>query len=183
MNAKKRCSTAFAELMQGHSFDDISIDMILKEADVSRSTFYRHFRDKYDLLTWSYFENTKSFLWNSNHPTYEYILKDLCVFLKDNYAFYKKAYTIEGTNSFSESLYQTSIRMAVERYHKIHHTDEVPLKDRIMFEYGAKGTLWIIEQWIQKGAVEKPEDIAHYIYLSFSDEYRMFVDDALHDMN
>lgn len=42
--------SALVELMRERSFDDISIDRLLERADVGRTTFYAHFRDKHDLL-------------------------------------------------------------------------------------------------------------------------------------
>ena len=44
---------AFNKLVQKKSFDKITIDDICKEAAVGRSTFYRYFSDKYDILDYS----------------------------------------------------------------------------------------------------------------------------------
>ena len=35
----------FNRLIKEHDFHKISVEMIMKEADVSRSTFYRYFKD------------------------------------------------------------------------------------------------------------------------------------------
>jgi AcrR family transcriptional regulator len=41
---------AFYELMQKKRYDDITVQDILDQADVGRSTFYAHYQDKEDLL-------------------------------------------------------------------------------------------------------------------------------------
>lgn len=41
---------SFVDLLQKHNFKDISVRDILKEANVSRTTFYRYYEDKYLLL-------------------------------------------------------------------------------------------------------------------------------------
>lgn len=41
---------ALLTLLTQRTFDQISVQQIVKEADVNRSTFYAHYLDKYDLL-------------------------------------------------------------------------------------------------------------------------------------
>ena len=50
----RRLAEALAYLMETQAFDKISTSDILKQSGVSRSTFYRKYRDKYDLLTNNY---------------------------------------------------------------------------------------------------------------------------------
>lgn len=50
----KRALIALAvnELAQEYDYDAITVDMICKRAQISRSGFYRAFEDKYEILTW-----------------------------------------------------------------------------------------------------------------------------------
>ena len=50
MNARKIISAAFYELLQKYTIEDISVGQITQTAEVSKPTFYRYYRDKYDLL-------------------------------------------------------------------------------------------------------------------------------------
>lgn len=50
MNVKKIISTAFYDLLQKNTVEEISVGEIVRAAEVSKPTFYRYFRDKYDLL-------------------------------------------------------------------------------------------------------------------------------------
>lgn len=46
----RRCiEEAFLELLQEHSFDQITVRQLLSKALVSKGTFYAHYLDKYDL--------------------------------------------------------------------------------------------------------------------------------------
>ena len=53
----RKLAEALAKLMEKQPFDDITTSGILEEAKVSRSTFYRRYHDKYDLLTRNYQEH------------------------------------------------------------------------------------------------------------------------------
>lgn len=69
--AKKKSSRdllfdTFFELSQLKRLDDVTIADILEQSGVSRSTFYRHFTDKYDLMSQFYQEQIAS-LYQQNY--------------------------------------------------------------------------------------------------------------------
>src|SRR5882672_10097757 len=47
---RRSLSTALVELVKEKRFDDITVQNVIDRADVGRSTFYSHFRDKDDLF-------------------------------------------------------------------------------------------------------------------------------------
>jgi AcrR family transcriptional regulator len=49
-HTRERLGDALVELIQKKSFDTITVQDVLNRADVSRSTFYTHYRDKNDLF-------------------------------------------------------------------------------------------------------------------------------------
>ncbi len=51
---QKAIVEAFNTLISKYDFEKISVDMIIREADISRSTFYRYFRDKYEVMNVNY---------------------------------------------------------------------------------------------------------------------------------
>jgi len=55
-----RLHEALMSLIHDKSYDTIAVKDILERADVGRSTFYAHFRDKDDLLTSGIYESLQS---------------------------------------------------------------------------------------------------------------------------
>jgi AcrR family transcriptional regulator len=49
IRTRKLLQDAFIELMSDHSFESITVQDITDTAGVNHATFYRHYRDKYDL--------------------------------------------------------------------------------------------------------------------------------------
>ncbi|MBR1938599.1 MAG: TetR/AcrR family transcriptional regulator C-terminal domain-containing protein [Spirochaetales bacterium] len=45
---------SFRELAQNRTIDKITIKDIVDNCEYSSATFYRHFKDKYDLIAWAY---------------------------------------------------------------------------------------------------------------------------------
>ena len=51
---KVAIADAMKELLRATPIEKITTDSILAKANVSRRSFYRYFKDKYDLLQWIY---------------------------------------------------------------------------------------------------------------------------------
>lgn len=51
---KKHIVHSFNELLNETPFENITIEDIIKKSELSRSTFYRHFSDKYDVIHYDY---------------------------------------------------------------------------------------------------------------------------------
>lgn len=48
--SRRQIQTAFLTMLLRDGFDQIAVKAIAAEADISRKTFYLHYKDKYDLL-------------------------------------------------------------------------------------------------------------------------------------
>ena len=54
MDSKAALEAALKELMNQHPIDKITVEQIALQAQLSKQTFYRHFKDKYALLEYSF---------------------------------------------------------------------------------------------------------------------------------
>jgi AcrR family transcriptional regulator len=50
MNLEKVIEDTMVSLMKENTIEDITVNMVLEKADVSKASFYRHYIDKYDLV-------------------------------------------------------------------------------------------------------------------------------------
>lgn len=105
--------SAFNRLIDRHDFQKISVDMIMKEASVSRSTFYRYFKDKYDVMN----SNFKSLLDYYVAPERSGNYRDLCYHLfafgQEHLKIFRRALETTGFNSFSNFIYEYSYKTAL----------------------------------------------------------------------
>ena len=51
---KNSLALSFQELLRSEPLEKITVEQICRKADVHRSTFYRYFQDKYDLLRYAF---------------------------------------------------------------------------------------------------------------------------------
>ena len=96
---------AFNRLIVDHDFQKISVEMIMAEAAVSRSTFYRYFKDKYEVMN----ANFKNLLDYYVAPERSKNYRDLCYHLfeyaQDHLQVFRRALESTGFNSFSNFIY------------------------------------------------------------------------------
>jgi len=110
MNTKKMITDSMFCLLKIKSLDKITIDMILNECQVSRSTFYRYFNDKYELMNWCYKSYVDTLLirvYNGNE-SWKSTLSLIYQFLNDNHEYFEQASKVQGNNSFEDFLYSYS---------------------------------------------------------------------------
>jgi len=104
---------AFNHLIVQHDFQKISVEMIMKEASVSRSTFYRYFKDKYEVMN----TNFKYLLDYYVAPEQSNNYRDLCYHLfeyaQENLKMFRRAMESTGFNSFSNFIYEYSYQTAL----------------------------------------------------------------------
>ena len=72
---EKRIETSLLQLMKEQTFETISIRQLINLAEVNRSTFYRHYLDKYDLL-----EKIENRLLDDLQAYYQEALDSACLF-------------------------------------------------------------------------------------------------------
>ncbi len=93
---------AMKELMLEKPFEKITISDLCERSGVSRRSFYRYFKDKYELIEWIYDHDYLQYSQiRDDWHEWDYF-PDICRFLYKERAFYGKAFAITGQNSFRD---------------------------------------------------------------------------------
>ena len=83
---KEILAESFRELAENRPVDKITIQEIVDNCDYSPATFYRQFRDKYDLIAWDYVNRTTEIMDKIGINGYEWkdTLSDAMTFYLNN---------------------------------------------------------------------------------------------------
>ena len=99
---KRALAQALKELMMTQPLDKISVSNICEQCGLNRKSFYYHFRDKYELVSWIYYtEFMETALKKQYRDSWEF-MDEICSYFYENRIFYRKCFQQEGQNSFSE---------------------------------------------------------------------------------
>lgn len=162
-NCKKIFILALNDLCQEKDFQDITVKDILQQSGLSRSTFYRYFHDKYDLMCYYY----EYYLEENCQPVYETkdsigtkqykISLNSTTFFYENREIIGKFLCYDGQNAFREYTYQNGLRH-FRRLCRLAHKEIDPMLDfAIRYHCGAYRD--IIVYWLKKDCPILPQDL------------------------
>ncbi len=83
---KKLLTESFRELAEKKNINKITVNDITRNCGYSPATFYRHFKDKYDLIVWNYTQGVAEIMAQIDNSSYPW-----------------KQTLIDGANSFQEN--------------------------------------------------------------------------------
>ena len=104
MNKHDKTRYVFAQAIKGlikvHPLDKIAVTDIVTRSRMTRQTFYRYFKDKYDLVNW-YFEKLvlKSFRQMGDGCSLQEALQLKFAFIKSEHSFFKEAFKSNDYNN------------------------------------------------------------------------------------
>lgn len=168
----KLIKEAFFELMETVGFEKISVQALTKKAMVSRTTFYLHYRDKYDLLDQIEEEMLEGLKDMTVGTPIESVMTEglsgekpfallsrIYEYVEKNQAFFKLIMGENGDPSFFHKLYEAIKRTASLSidFGRL----KIPEHYAIAFIIGIHTS--IIAEWLKTGLKETPQEIASMI--------------------
>ncbi len=107
IDTKRQLASSLKKLMVEKPFEKISISDICDDCNLNRKSFYYHFKDKYDLVNWIFYDDFLSKIDPHSYTTGWSIIQDVCDHLYDNRDFYLPALEIRGQNSLHDYMLVT----------------------------------------------------------------------------
>lgn len=160
------------ELLAEKPLDKISTSEIIERSGLSRGTFYKHFRDKYELANWRILDFMEK-AWESGFSSESDIntaMRDFVLFLDNNKDTFKKILEYEGQNSFEE--YFTDYSIEVAREFAESSNREFTQQDAAIISYHVAGELEVLREWAQDDGHLSAEDAVEVINICRSESVR-----------
>ena len=155
---------AFNRLISKYSFEKISVNMIVQEAHVSRATFYRHFKDKYEVMNYNY----KRLLDHLSSPEQCHGFLELFSALfreaQNNWSFLRNATDTLGINSFGDYIYTYSYNLVDEMMRQNRKGYGLTEPEKLQCDVFCHGCSFMYQQWILGKYHLSPENAAQTLY-------------------
>ena len=147
---KNALAYSFKNLMEHKPFDKITIADITSGCGLNRQTFYYHFRDKYELLNWVYFnEVLREFSCELNLENWTEHMSNALSTIQKNIKFYRNALNTAYGGEFREYFFSTTQRLLLDAVHRLSGGHDVEESNCVFvadfFAYGISG---VVIQWI-----------------------------------
>ena len=160
-HTRERLGDALVELIQKKPFDTITVQDVLNRADVSRSTFYTHYRDKNDLFLSDvddFFEGMATVLSRRNDSSERIApVRELFAHVSDWRPFWAALVSSGRVHDVVE-LGQGHFALGIEqRLAELPRAREIPAKQRAAVASALAGALLsLLSWWVHHGLRESP---------------------------
>ena len=156
---KRAIFSALRDLVAERDFASVTASEVMERAGVSRSTFYRCFSDKYDIVNWSY-KRYKNIRLQDRDKYYSFVtgLRAQLDHLAENRDFYVAALRFRGQNSLHDSIVETNEEYMTECWHAAHGRGP-GLAERTAIGFSAAGCAHAIERWLLDGCKADPDEL------------------------
>lgn len=156
---KLRLAQAMNQCMKKASVENITIKEICFEANCSRQTFYRCFKDKYDLINW-YFDRILriSFDRMGQGRTIKDGLLKKFQYIQEESLFFRAAFSIDSQNNLRQHDFEMIYAFYLDLITK---KKNYPLnsKQRDILEIYCFASVYRTVKWVLNGAKESPEEL------------------------
>ena len=148
-SVKTALMSSIHRLMETRSIDQIRVEDILSLCGVSRTTFYRYFKDKYDLMNYCYRAEVNEIVSRYDIQDYLGTIQAIFRYVERNRDFLRTAVQYEGQNSFMEFFqeylekYYTSVVCALSGQ------QQLTCLQRIMISHHCAGWVYSEVKYLQ----------------------------------
>ncbi len=164
---KNYIADTMKELMIRKPLDKIRITEICSKAQIDRSTFYYHFRDKYDLVAWIFYDSafgTDILDVDASAASLRQVKKD--------WLFYKRAFEDQSQNPLWQYMQEyyagRYMEIAKERLHT-NALDEQTIFSIRMYSFGTIAMSW---EWIFRDNKTPAETEVRMMYTTMPENLR-----------
>lgn len=173
-STKLEFAKAMLELINHKPLDKLTVKDITEKTGMTRQTFYRNFKDKFDLVNW-YFEKLcmQSFKEMGISCTLKEGLTKKFTFIKSESKFFTEAFLYEDCNSLVEYDYQCIYAF----YLKIIQTKMQcmdPDLDFLLRMY-CRGSIQMTIEWVRKGMKQDIENIVDLLIESMPNRLQPYL--------
>ena len=154
--AKYKLAASMKECMKTTPVDRITVKDIVEGSGLTRQTFYRNFKDKYDLINW-YFDKLvlQSFEQIGMGNTVGESLTQKFEFILNEKAFFTEAFRSDDYNSVKEHDFELILQFYKDL---IARKTSRPLGEELEFllEMYCRGSVYMTEKWVLGGMKDSP---------------------------
>lgn len=157
---KYRLAEAIKECMKHSPAEEITVKEIVSQCGVTRQTFYRHFRDRSDLINW-YFDRLleESFReMGSGDTVYDGLVRKF-EYIRKEQVFFRAAFSSDEQNNLKEHDFQRIVAFYKDL---IQRKTGIPADNEIteLLEMYCSASIWKTVDWVIRGMDKSERELA-----------------------
>lgn len=163
---KNALANSLKEIILEKPLAKISISDICNDCGMHRKSFYYHFKDKYELVNWIFYNDFVTFAMQEHYEDDWKFLHALIIFFYDNKEFYSKALEVDGQNAFVEYFEEIFQSILIEFLENAFSNN----KNKNFFaKYFTDAFIMATKNWLHEKEVMEPDEFFSLIKESMYD--------------
>lgn len=155
------------KIMAKKSLDKIRVTEICREAEIERPTFYYHFKDKYDLVAWIFFNDA----FKTDVISIESAAKGMNQMRKD-YLFYKSAYEDTSQNPLWQYMHEYFVERYAQEAKQILGSDSLDAQTMYSIRLYCYGGVGMTREWLMTDNITPAETVVEMMFNSMPENIR-----------
>jgi len=166
---------ALETLLKKTDLDSIKVTDIIEEAGVSRTTFYRHFKDKYDLINWYYVQYMRELRakYLESQDAYNLTL-DLIRYFGEKREFFLKISGYHGQNSFLEYFMESMYKGDISYLKKRLRVEDLTPQQEYLVRFNSTGMISMVYDWMAQDCPQSAEELMEMLLMIMSPELKYY---------
>ena len=149
------------EIMKHKSLDKIRVTEICKAADIERTTFYYHFKDKYDLVAWMFCTDAYGTDITSVASAAAGMNR-----MKQDILFYRRAYEDSSQNALWRYMLEYFVRRYSELAKEKLGTDLLDPQLAFSIRFYCMGAVGMTQEWVMNDNITSAETVVRMMFQS-----------------
>lgn len=158
---KEALAETLKELLLHKTLDKITVKDVVENCGVNRQTFYYHFQDIYDLLSWLFVQEAeKTLKENRTHDTWKTGLLQGLYYIREHKKLIVNAYHSVARENLERYLYNITYDLMMFVIEEEAMDMDVSKKDKkFIADFYKYAFVGLVLEWIRNGMKEEPKDI------------------------
>lgn len=158
---KEALAETLKELLLHKTLDKITVKDVVENCGVNRQTFYYHFQDIYDLLSWLFVQEAeKTLKENRTHDTWKTGLLQGLSYIREHKKLIVNAYHSVARENLERYLYNITYDLMMFVIEEEAVEMNVSEKDKkFIADFYKYAFVGLVLEWIRNGMKEEPKEI------------------------
>lgn len=158
---KKAIVEALKQICREKPFDKVSIGDMTTACGLNRQTFYYHFQDKYELLSWIFYHEIFVVTTDGiSLDNWDEKIQQMMEIMRQDKPFYTSTVK-EQERTFEGYLFEMSKHLFLSAIDKLDDPHKLNEKEREFdAEFYSYGVCGVIISWVERGMKEEPQIMA-----------------------
>jgi len=165
IKTKRIIQEAMVDLLHRESFDEISTVQLAKEAGISRSSFYTHYRDKYDMIEryQQEFFHKVEYIFDKQQDDKHQAVTEVFEFLTKEPLF-AVLLTENGTKEIQSFLrHKLQVLLVDSLQERYGHRSLTEVERDYSSVYLTNAFFGVCQMWVARGQKESPQQMADFL--------------------